>query len=143
MNKILKNSNILEILIKIDANPNSSQRELAEKLKFSLGKLNYCLTELKEGGLIKNKNFSKDQEKQTLLTFLLQGVSTKTELAHKFLKKKIEEYDDVVKDNAINFDEKKISEIKYREDLIANSKNIIKKVKKNKKRDKIYLKQLR
>tara|TARA_A100001035_G_scaffold277568_1_gene274633 strand:- start:37 stop:1314 length:1278 start_codon:yes stop_codon:yes gene_type:complete len=144
MNKILKKSNILEILIKIDANPNSSQRELAEKLKFSLGKLNYCLTELKGDGLIKTKNFSKDPRKANS-TYVLtpKGISTKTELAHKFLKEKIEEYDDIVKDDAINIDEKKISEIKYREDLIANSKNIIKKVKKNKKRDKKLFKTIK
>ena len=40
-------------------NPNSSQRELAEDLGFSLGKLNYCLKALKAKGFIKIQNFQK------------------------------------------------------------------------------------
>ena len=45
------------ILRKINNNPESTQRELAEELGFSLGKLNYCLRALKSKGLIKMKNF--------------------------------------------------------------------------------------
>ena len=40
-----------EILRKIGKKPESSQRQLAEELGFSLGKLNYCLKELKHKGL--------------------------------------------------------------------------------------------
>ena len=36
------------VLRKIDKTPTSSQRELAEALGFSLGKLNYCLKALKK-----------------------------------------------------------------------------------------------
>ena len=36
------------VLRKIQNNPNSTQRELAEELGFSLGKLNYCLNALKK-----------------------------------------------------------------------------------------------
>ena len=32
-----------DVLRKIQQNPESTQRELAEELGFSLGKLNYCL----------------------------------------------------------------------------------------------------
>ena len=38
-----------------------SQRQLAEQLGFSLGKLNYCLRALKDKGLIKLSNFKKIQ----------------------------------------------------------------------------------
>ena len=48
-----------EILRKLHKNPDFSQRDLAEKLGFSLGKLNYCLRALKEKGLVKIKNFRK------------------------------------------------------------------------------------
>ena len=48
-----------EILRKIEQNPNSSQRKLAEELGFSLGKLNYCLKALKNKGLVKIENFAK------------------------------------------------------------------------------------
>ena len=37
----------------------SSQRHLANDLGFSLGKLNYCLKELKKKGLVKIKSFQK------------------------------------------------------------------------------------
>jgi DNA-binding Lrp family transcriptional regulator len=37
-----------EILRKIQKTPKSSQRELAEELGFSLGKLNYCLKALQK-----------------------------------------------------------------------------------------------
>ena len=43
------------ILRKIQKKPNSSQRELAKELGFSLGKLNYCLKGLQNKGLIKIK----------------------------------------------------------------------------------------
>ncbi len=48
-----------EILRKISKNPEVSQRELAEELGFSLGKLNYCIKELQKKGLIKIRNFKK------------------------------------------------------------------------------------
>ena len=47
------------ILVKIDKDKNTSQRLLAGKLGFSLGKLNYLLNELKKKGLIKIKRFKK------------------------------------------------------------------------------------
>ena len=37
-----------ELLRKIQKKPESSQRELAEELGFSLGKLNYCLKALQQ-----------------------------------------------------------------------------------------------
>ena len=41
------NQDYLNLLRKIKSKPQSTQRELAEDLGFSLGKLNYCLKELK------------------------------------------------------------------------------------------------
>ena len=46
------------LLRKINNNPNTTQRELALNLGFSLGKLNYCLKELQNKGYIKIKNFN-------------------------------------------------------------------------------------
>ena len=40
-----------EILRKIQKKPSSNQREMAQELGFSLGKLNYCLKALQEKGL--------------------------------------------------------------------------------------------
>ena len=58
MNERKKNiQDNFEILRKIQKKPESSQRALAKELGFSLGKLNYCLKELKKKGLVKLKNF--------------------------------------------------------------------------------------
>ena len=46
-----------EVLRKIHKNPKASQREMAQELGFSLGKLNYCLQALKKKGFCKNKQF--------------------------------------------------------------------------------------
>ena len=59
----MKNNNdYFEVLRKVKKSPNSNQRELAKDLGFSLGKLNYCLRELKAKGLIKISNFKKIQK---------------------------------------------------------------------------------
>ena len=55
----MKEQDSLDILRKIQKKPVSSQRELAEILGFSLGKLNYCLKSLKKKGLVKIENFKK------------------------------------------------------------------------------------
>ena len=52
-----------EVLRKIHKNPLSSQREMAQDLGFSLGKLNYCLRELQKKGLVKINNFKKKRIK--------------------------------------------------------------------------------
>ena len=55
----MKNSqDHFNVLRKINKKPNSSQREIAEELGFSLGKLNYCMKALQSKGLVKIKNFS-------------------------------------------------------------------------------------
>ena len=85
-----------EVLRKIKSNPNSSQRELASKLGFSLGKLNYCLKALKEKGLIKIKNFQKNPNKFVYAYILTpEGVSEKTKLTLNFMKRKMKEYDEL------------------------------------------------
>ena len=48
-----------DILRKLVSNPKLSQRELSKELGLSLGKVNYCLKELKKKGLIKLNNFQK------------------------------------------------------------------------------------
>ena len=57
------NQDHFELLRKINRKPESTQRELAKELGFSLGKLNYCLKELQKKGLIKIENFKKIQKK--------------------------------------------------------------------------------
>ena len=56
-----------DVLRRIQKKPESSQRELAEELGFSLGKLNYCLRALQNKGLIKIQNFKKSKLSQLKL----------------------------------------------------------------------------
>ena len=59
----MKKQEELEILRTIDKKNNSSHRELAKELGFSLGKLNYCLNALKQKGFLKIRNFKKNKKK--------------------------------------------------------------------------------
>jgi len=85
-----------EVLRKIEKNPNSTQRELAEELGFSLGKLNYCLKALKNKGLVKIENFNKNPNKINYIYVLTpKGFSEKTKLTINFMKAKMKEYDEL------------------------------------------------
>ena len=86
----------LNLLRKIKNKPESSQRELAEELGFSLGKLNYCLKALKIKGLIKVRNFTKNPKKINYIYNLTpKGITEKTKLTVNFMKRKMQEYDEL------------------------------------------------
>ena len=88
-----------EVLRKIYKDPKASQREMAEELGFSLGKLNYCLKKLKEKGLIKIRNFEKNPNKLNYIYILTpKGIGEKTKLTVSFMKKKIKEYEELKKE---------------------------------------------
>ena len=88
-----------EVLRKIQKKPNTSQRQLASSLGFSLGKLNYCLNALKDKGLIKIENFTKNPKKLNYIYVLTpEGISEKTKLTINFMKKKMQEYDELKKE---------------------------------------------
>ena len=87
---------LFETLRKIEKKPNSTQRELAEELGFSLGKLNYCLKALKSKGLVKIENFTKNPNKLNYIYVLTpKGISEKTKLTIDFMKRKMKEYDEL------------------------------------------------
>ena len=90
------NQDYLNLLRKIKNKPESSQRELAEELGFSLGKLNYCLKALKDKGLVKINNFRKNPEKINYIYVLTpKGISEKTKLTINFMKQRMQEYDEL------------------------------------------------
>jgi|TARA_B100000929_G_scaffold48467_1_gene34959 EPS-associated MarR family transcriptional regulator len=90
------NQDHFELLRKIEKKPNSTQRELAKELGFSLGKLNYCLKALKRKGLIKINNFKKNPNKLNYLYVLTpKGIGEKTKLTINFMKRKMQEYDEL------------------------------------------------
>jgi|TARA_B110000858_G_C17689583_1_gene420622 EPS-associated MarR family transcriptional regulator len=89
-----------EVLRIIQMRPNSSQRKLAEQLGFSLGKLNYCLKALKSKGFVKMNNFKKQKNKLKYAQYVLtpKGISERTRLTIDFMKKKMNEYDQLKKE---------------------------------------------
>ena len=93
---IKKNQDLLNVLRKIQNNPKSSQRDMAKKIGFSLGKLNYCLKALKNKGLIKVKNFTNNKNKENYLYILTpKGIAEKTKLTINFMKRKMKEYEEL------------------------------------------------
>ena len=89
----------LDLLRRLKQKPETSQRELASILGFSLGKLNYCLKALKQKGLIKLSNFKKNKNKINYVYILTpKGMTHKTKLTIKFMKKKLKEYEDLQKE---------------------------------------------
>ena len=78
----------------LENNPNLSQRELAEALGVSLGATNYCLKALVDKGWVKLENFQRNPNKLGYLYILTpQGLSAKTALTARFLKRKLAEYE--------------------------------------------------
>jgi len=96
----VKSDDQFEVLRKIDKKPQTSQREMAEELGFSLGKLNYCLQALKQKGLVKIKNFQKKPDKVVYIQYIItpKGISERTKLTLDFMKRKMKEYDELKKE---------------------------------------------
>ena len=91
------NQDHFDVLRKIQKKPNSTQRELAVELGFSLGKLNYCIKALQQKGFLKIKNFQKQNDKVSYIRYMLtpKGISFRTKLTIDFMKRKMKEYDEL------------------------------------------------
>ena len=73
-----------------------TQREMAGKMGVSLGKVNYCVSELARKGFIKIKRFKDSQNKfQYLYHLTPQGLEAKASLTISFLKRKMSEYNEI------------------------------------------------
>jgi EPS-associated MarR family transcriptional regulator len=93
------NQEKFNILRKVDRKPNFSQREMAKDLDLSLGKINYCLDELRKKGLLKLQNFTNNPKKSKYIYVLTpKGVSEKTKMTIDFMKRKMQEYDELKKE---------------------------------------------
>jgi len=93
------NQDYFNVLRKINNKPKSTQRELAEELGFSLGKINYCLNSLKQKGLVKIKSFKKNPRKINYFYVLTpKGITSKTKLTINFMRLKMKEYDELKKE---------------------------------------------
>lgn len=78
----------------ISTHPQASQREVAEQLGLSVGKVNYCIQALIDRGLVKVQNFKNARKKSAYLYLLTPaGVEQKVLLTYAFLQRKMAEYD--------------------------------------------------
>ena len=93
-NEISKQEKQLELLRQIEIDPRSSQRNLAEKIDVSLGKLNFFIQELIKTGFVKIERFSKSKNKSDYSYLLTsKGLTVKTKLTYKFMLRKFKEYE--------------------------------------------------
>lgn len=83
----------LRILKIVEAEPEISQRQLAERLGVSLGKANYLLKALLDKGHIKAGNFLRAENKLKYAYLLTpEGISAKLQLTRDYLARKEREY---------------------------------------------------
>jgi EPS-associated MarR family transcriptional regulator len=92
------NTSSLEINVRtlelLQAQPEISQRELAQELGISLGKVNYCLRALLVKGLLKAQNFKNSKNKLAYAYVLTPaGITARAELTTEFLQVKVREYE--------------------------------------------------
>ena len=84
----------LRVMRILQANPDITQRELAQQVGISVGGLNYCLKALVEKGWVKMKNFAHSKNKFGYVYVLTPtGMSEKAALTGRFLQRKISEYE--------------------------------------------------
>jgi len=76
--------------------PRIGQRDMARRMGISIGKVNYCITELARKGLIKIKRF-KNTSVKLPYTYMLtpHGLEEKGRITIQFLKRKLEEYEEI------------------------------------------------
>ncbi len=82
-----------KLLKRLEANPEVSQRELADELGISLGRVNFCIQALIEKGLVKANNFRNSKNKKGYVYFLTpRGIEDKARITVQFFKIKVAEH---------------------------------------------------
>ena len=72
----------------------SNQRSIANKTKFSLGKVNYVVNQMIEVGFLKFENFKNAEDKKNYAYILTpSGISEKLKITHSFIERKEQEYE--------------------------------------------------
>ena len=76
--------------------PQLRQLDMAKKMGISVGKVNYCLSELAKKGLIKVKRFKSAKNKLPYSYMLTPwGIEEKGRITVGFLKRKLAEYEEI------------------------------------------------
>ena len=83
----------LDLLRKLEVNPECTQRELSQEMGVSLGKVNYCIKKITEKGWVKLTNFTHNLNKMGYAYLLtLSRIEEKSRLTFSFLSRKLIEY---------------------------------------------------
>lgn len=90
----LESGKTLQLIREIEFNPQATQRYLAQKLKVSLGKINFLIKALIGKGILKAKNFKNSKNKSAYMYLLTpQGIKLKLKLTQEFLGWKMQQYE--------------------------------------------------
>jgi EPS-associated MarR family transcriptional regulator len=102
MEKSIMNDETHYRLLKlIETNPAMSQRDLADAMGVSLGKINYCMRAVIARGLVKVKNFTANPNKRAYAYYLTpKGMEEKTRVTTRFLASKMREYEELKREIA-------------------------------------------
>lgn len=93
MTKLIDEDTSFRVLRALERDPETSQRQLAQTARVSLGALNYCLRALQKKGLIKVSNFRASNNKLRYAYVLTpSGLAAKAALTGRFLERKLAEY---------------------------------------------------
>jgi len=96
MNNLYEKEIRYRLLKILDKDPNLTQRQMAQKMGISLGKVNYCLSELAKKGFIKIDRFKASKIKIKYIYMLTpRGLEEKGRLTLSFLKLKLFEYEEI------------------------------------------------
>ena len=96
MNRIDEHEIRYRIFRLLDDDPNLTQRHMAREIGLSLGKFNYCLTELVKKGFVKINRFKSSENKAAYMYLLTpHGIEEKTKITVTFLKRKINDYEKI------------------------------------------------
>ena len=95
----IETEEVLKLLREINKSPEMTQRELSSSLGISLGKVNFLIKALIDKGHIKVDNFKKSNNKSAYLYYLTpKGVEEKAKITYRFLRRKMNEYEQLEKD---------------------------------------------
>ena len=91
---VLNDETRYRILKMLQADPQASQRRIADELGISLGRVNYCLRALVRKGLVKVNNFRSSTHKRAYLYLLTpRGIEERARVTARFLRVKLDEFE--------------------------------------------------
>ena len=86
--------------------PQLRQLDMAKRMGISVGKVNFCISELAKKGLIKVKRFKSAKNKVPYSYMLTpRGIEEKGKITVRFLKRKIQEYEEIKRQIGSLYDE--------------------------------------